>query len=300
MDHPSRLDLFYSPAYVLSEYSFDTTRKSRWVAESLAERPIPGVRLVAPEPLDEAAVAAVHDPAYVTAVRTGEPRALAESGGFSWDPGLWSMVLASNGGAVSAALAALAGGRIAGSLSSGLHHAKRAHGDGYCTFNGLALAAGAAKRAGAERILVLDLDAHCGGGTFELLSGDPAVRQVDLAVSPYDRYGPSERMSLDVIVQAGEYLPTLRARLDALAKEGSPFDLVLYNAGMDPYEGCATGGLEGITREILAERERTVFDWCRAEGLPVAFVLAGGYTGARVTQAELVDLHRLTISAAAG
>jgi hypothetical protein len=69
---------------------------------------------------------------------------------------------------------------------------------------------------------------------------------------------------------------------------------------MDPYEHCDIGGLTGINREILTERERTVFDWCRAEGLPVAFVLAGGYTGSQVTQAELVDLHRLTISAAAG
>ncbi|MDP9374370.1 MAG: hypothetical protein M3Q65_18350 [Chloroflexota bacterium] len=31
--------------------------------------------------------------------------------------------------------------------------------------------------------------------------------------------------------------------------------------------------------EILAERERLVFDWCRRQRLPVAFVLAGAYTG---------------------
>ena len=91
---PTSLDLYYSPAYVLSEHEFDTTRKSRWVAKSLAERPIAGVRLVEPVPLAEAAVAAVHDPAYVTAVRTGEPGWLAGSNGFAWDPGLWSMVLA--------------------------------------------------------------------------------------------------------------------------------------------------------------------------------------------------------------
>ena len=105
-------------------------------------------------------------------------------------------------------------------------------------------------------------------------------------------------MRLDVIDRPDDYLPTLRARLDALSGRVPGFDLVLYNAGMDPYEGCEVGGLDGMTRDVLGERERTVFDWCRSEGVPVAFVLAGGYTGPRVTQDELVELHRLTISAA--
>ena len=108
----------------------------------------------------------------------------------------------------------------------------------------------------------------------------------------------SERMSLDVIDESADYLPKLRTRLDALVGRMPKFDLVIYNAGMDPYEGCAVGGLRGMTKGVLAERERTVFEWARSEGLPVAFVLAGGYTGSAVTQDELVALHRLTISAA--
>jgi acetoin utilization deacetylase AcuC-like enzyme len=99
--------LFYSPAYVLAGYAFDTTRKSGWIAESLAQDPIPGVEIAAPTALTAAEVEAIHAPAYVAAVRTGQPRALAESQGFQWDGGLWPMVLASNGGAVAAARAAL-------------------------------------------------------------------------------------------------------------------------------------------------------------------------------------------------
>src|SRR2546429_582741 len=82
------------------------------------------------------------------AVETGLPRDLAESQGFVWGLGLWPMVLASNGGAVAAALAALQEG-VAGSLSSGLHHARRGSGAGFCTFNGLVIAARAALAAGA-------------------------------------------------------------------------------------------------------------------------------------------------------
>ena len=63
---------------------------------------------------------------------------------------------ASNGGAVAAALEAFETKRNAGSLSSGLHHATRALGSGFCTFNGLALAARAVIDAGAKRVLVVD------------------------------------------------------------------------------------------------------------------------------------------------
>src|SRR5687768_864229 len=106
--------VYFSPAYTLSAYGFDTTRKAGWVAESLGERPIPGIRLVEPEPLRAEELAQVHDHEYVDAVRTGEPRALAESQGFRWDSGLWQMVLASNGGAVAAARTALESGGVAG------------------------------------------------------------------------------------------------------------------------------------------------------------------------------------------
>ncbi len=290
--------LFYSPAYVLAGYAFDTTRKSGWIAESLAQDPIPGVEIAAPVALTAAEVEAIHAPAYVAAVRTGQPRALAESQGFQWDASVWPMVLASNGGAVAAARAALEDG-VAGSLSSGLHHARRAHGAGYCTFNGLVLAARAARAAGAHRILILDLDAHCGGGTHSLIATDPDVWHLDVAVHPFDAYDPGLRATLDLVTTAADYLPTIEARLADLAAQGPAFDLCLYNAGMDPYGECLNGGLPGIDTAILAERERLIFAWCRERGIPVAFVLAGGYVGGRLTAASLVTLHRLTLAAAA-
>jgi acetoin utilization deacetylase AcuC-like enzyme len=296
-EQPTGMRLYYSADYVLAAHSFDTTRKAGWIAESLRADPIEGVALVEPEPLSEDQLLTVHDRDYVAAVRDGEPRSLAESNGFAWDPGLWAMVRASNGGAVRAALDALASGGIAGSLSSGLHHAKRHRGDGFCTFNGLALATRAALAAGASSVLIVDLDAHCGGGTFQILGEEPMVHQLDLAVSPYDRYAGNDRMRLDILSDATLYLPTLRRMLAEL--DDIPFDLVLYNAGMDPFEGCSVGGMSGITYDLLAERETTVFDWCRARGIPTAFVLAGGYSGNDLTQDGLVALHRLTITAAA-
>ena len=257
-----------------------------------------GVELVAPAPLTEDALERIHSRAYVQAVKTGTPRRLAESSGFPWDPGIWSAVRASNGGAVAAALEALATGTNAGTLSSGLHHARRGSGAGFCTFNGLALAARAALDAGARRVLILDLDAHVGDGTMDIVAAWTRVTHVDIAVSPWSApAGDPSRSSLDAVALAGDYLPTLERRLGALDTSG--LDLCIYNAGMDPHEDCDLGGLPGLTTEVIRRRERMVFAWARGAGVPVAFVLAGGYAGGALSRDALVDLHRQTIEEAA-
>ena len=287
------MHIYYSLAYTSAAYGFDTTRKATWIAESLVERPIDGVELREPEWLTEAALQQVHSPEYVEAVRTGSPRHLAESNGFTWDPGMWNAVRAANGGAVAAALHALETGENAGSLSSGLHHARRNSGAAFCTLNGLALAARAAIGAGARRILILDLDAHVGDGTLDIVRSWPEVSVSDISVSAWHTEGGDPaRISLDTIRSADEYLPTLRRRLHGLH---GAFDLCLYNAGMDPHEDCDIGGLAGITTDVLRERERIVFEWAASATVPVAFVLAGGYSGGSLSRDALVDLHRLTI-----
>ena len=290
--------VFYSPAYVGSGYAFETTRKAKWVADSLDKSRIRGIELVEPASLTEEQVARVHSSEYIDAVRTGEPVDLAESQGFDWDPNVWPMVLASNGGAVAAALAALSDG-VAGSLSSGLHHSRAGRGAGFCTFNGLVIAAREALRAGAKSVLILDLDAHCGGGTASLIADEPRIWQVDVSVSAFDGYRTSDRVRLGLVDQASEYMPTVNRALRELDSEGIEFDLCIYNAGMDPHEDCSTGGLSGITRDVLAEREKEVFAWCKRRSLPLAFVLAGGYVSLKLDEAGLVELHRLTLAEAA-
>jgi acetoin utilization deacetylase AcuC-like enzyme len=207
------------------------------------------------------------------------------------------MVLASNGGVVAAALRAMRDG-IAGSLSSGLHHARRDRGYGYGTFNGLAIAAHCALAAGAGDVLILDLDAHCGGGTYGIIAGNPHLWQMDVSVDRFDLYEPGERTTLDIVVNVADYLPTITRRLREL--QTCRFGLCLYNAGMDPHEDCPEGALAGITDQHLRAREELVFDWCRQRGLPVAFVMAGGYLRPpRMDETRLVELHRLTLTTAA-
>ena len=288
------MKVFFSPEYVAAAESFDTTRKSGWIAESLVSSPIDGVEIVAPKPLEFDQVTAVHDAAYVTAVQSGEPRDIAESQGFTWDPGMWQSVTVSTGGVVAAAIEAMSNG-ISGSLSGGLHHARRARGSGFCTFNGLAIAARAALANGAASVLIIDVDAHCGGGTHSLIKDEARIRQIDVSVNSFDHYEPSGASTLDMVSDAEKYLSTIGARLADLDRDGWKPSLCLYNSGMDPDERCGIGGLGGITAEMLRERESMVIEWFAQRNIPIAFVIAGGYIGARFSREELVALHRHTI-----
>jgi acetoin utilization deacetylase AcuC-like enzyme len=288
--------VYYSPAYISAREEFDTTRKSGWIAESLLHDPLPGIELHAPEAITETMLAKIHAPAYINAVKTGVPRSLAESQGFHWDPGLWTTACAHTAGMVNAAQTAFATKHISGSLSSGQHHAHVDHGAGFCTFNGIALAAHEAIRNGARRVLIIDLDAHCAGGTHGLIENEPRIQQLDIAISDFDGYTPRNPNMLVLIESAENYLSTLRSNLAEL--DNSNFDLCIYYAGMDPFEECYVGGLEGITFALLAEREQIVFEWCASRSLPVAFGLGGGYVNQNFPRQRLIALHRITLAAA--
>ncbi len=288
--------VFYSPAFCVQGSPYETLQKAAWIAASLERRPIPGVELKAPRALEDEDLLAVHTERYVEAIRTGKPRWQAEAQGFPWSEALIGAAAASSGGAVAAALHALQSGGVAGSLSSGLHHARADAGEGCCTFNGLALAGRAAVAAGAKRVLILDFDAHGGGGTWSLLSGDPAFVSVDVCTYDFDRV-PASRQWKSVLVTRPElYCATIERELEHLEDAGA-FDLCLYNAGMDPCE-LSDQGLAGIKQSALAKREQMVFEWCRSNGVPVAFVLAGGYLSPKLDRGGLVSLHRETIQAA--
>jgi acetoin utilization deacetylase AcuC-like enzyme len=170
-------------------------RKFQLVADALAGRA--GVKVEAPPPIAQADLLRVHTSAYVEAVRSGEPRALAESQKFPWSPALWPSVLLTNGGALAAATRALDDG-VAAALASGFHHAHADHGEGFCTFNGLVVAlehARAERRI--QRALVIDLDLHYGNGTAALLATRPDFHNLSVYGSWYE----GNRASSDVTMK---------------------------------------------------------------------------------------------------
>lgn len=295
------MKLYYSDDYVAAGHDFDTTRKARRVATALRKAPIPGVELVEPAPVTRKELLCAHTPEYVDCVLNGggypnKPRR-HRTNSFPWSPELVTAVLASTGGVLDAVAAALEDG-VAGSLSSGLHHAHADRGGPFCTFNGLAVATRLAMAKGSvDSVLIIDLDAHFGDGTMAILGDDPGVSIIDVSGGGF-MHRPREAEHAVVGVDDGAgYLALVEDLLDGFDPTG--VDLVLYNAGMDPHEHCEIGRIPGVTTEILRQREELVFGWCCKLGLPVAFVLAGGYKGGALTHQDVVDLHLMTIDAAA-
>ena len=291
--------LYYSDKFVLAKDDFDTTRKAAWIAESLLKQPISNIHLVPPSPVTEAEVLRVHSSDYLETLRTGQPCEIATGSQLAWDSGVLTMALHACGGMMDAGRAALKDG-VAGTLASGFHHAKRDRGAGFCTLNGLAIAAHALADVTAGHILILDLDAHCGGGTHSLIQSHPRLWQLDVSVMPYDDYRPCARCIKETVTEARQYLKTVWRCLQQAEAEWPEFALCLYNAGMDVHQDCKVGGLAGIDELLIALREEMVFQWCRERGIPVAYAMAGGYTGGKLTRKRLVDLHRLTMTTASG
>lgn len=291
------MDIYYNNDYIACGYEFDTTRKSAKIAEALSTfnkgqaksgRPL---ALTASPSLfyQETAhiIDSIHDAEYVQAIKTGKPVWLAESQGFTWDPNMYRMALAHSSGVVAAIQSAL-NGRNAGTLSSGLHHAFTSQGRGFCTFNGLAAGVHAARKRGAENILILDFDAHFGGGTYSMVG--ETITHVDVSVEFFDYYEIDETSGMSFRVEAtpDNYISMIGEAL-AFADEKT-YDLVIYNAGMDPINA-------GVSDSDLAEREEMVASWLDCHRYPSIFTLAGGYEWGSVTSEEIVDLHMLTISA---
>jgi acetoin utilization deacetylase AcuC-like enzyme len=296
------LSIFYSPSFNDIPDSFDTFTKADEVAKLIQGLNNSSLALCEPRPATSAELQGVHAEEYLDALLTGVPLDLAMSNTLGWYEGLLAAVAASTGGLRDAALEALASGADpdvatcnAGSLSSGLHHARYEHGNGYCTINGLVVAARAALAAGARRVLILDLDAHCGGGTAELIDGLDGVEQLDISVKSFDSYSSREDAQLTILQDSAAYLDTIAEQLGAIAQPDE-IDLILYNAGMDPHEHAS--GMSGITTEMLSQRESMVFEFARLHDIPVAFTLAGGYTGHGLTLEEVAQLHMLTVLAA--
>ncbi len=298
------MKIFYNDKYTASEYAFDTTRKSRAIAQRLATTPISNIQLTDPDSeftdadgkvwlssfteIAEERIQNIHDSGYVDAVLKGNPRSLAESQGFDWDEGIYKMAVAHASGLVAATADALRNKTRSGSLSSGLHHAHIEHGAGFCTFNGLAAAADFAVNGwGVERVLVIDFDAHSGGGTWEIISEklDKNVAQIDVTCSAYDTFSPDGESSIWYTGHQ-DYRETIDKALVYASKKMDKFDFIIYNAGMDPLNA-------GVSLADINYRENAVREFIG--DTPAIFALAGGYTWGNKTMDDVVDWHSITL-----
>ena len=241
--------------------------------------------LIAPEDFIEAQPATdeqllrVHTPEYLGKVVQGllTEREIRHIG-LPWSPELVERSRRSVGCTIAACRIALQEG-IAVNLAGGTHHAYPEHGEGYCVFNDVAVAARALQAEGCiRRIVILDCDVHQGNGTAAIFASDPLVYTFSIHGAknfPYHK----ERSSLDIELPDGigddVYLAALGEGL-RLSLDAAHAELGIYLAGADPYIGDRLGRLS-LSKAGLLERDRLVFAACASLGLPIAVTMAGGY-----------------------
>ncbi|MEO1110976.1 MAG: histone deacetylase [Pseudomonadota bacterium] len=278
--------------------------KFRAVADLIRKEDLlDGGSFLRPRPAPFEWVALAHDPAYVDQVFNGKvPDKVAREIGFPMRDDIALRARCATGGTVLTCYLALEHG-IACNTAGGSHHARRLHGAGFCVFNDVAVAIRVLQADGAAaKALVIDLDVHQGDGTADIFRGDPDIFTFSMHSQknyPVRKVPSGLDIGLPDATGDDDYLNALEDVLPSLiARER--WDIVIYNAGVDPYEHDRLGRLR-LSRHGLERRDRYVIETVRQAGLPLAGVLGGGYS---TDIDELADrhliLHRTARSVLAG
>lgn len=229
----------------------------------------PGLEIRSPEPVTKGDFYRAHKKRYVDAVLSGA----AHNGFGTVSSEVNASLPYTTGALLTAARWALACAEAVAAPVSGFHHAGYDSGGGYCTFNGLMVTALSlqSERPGIK-VGILDYDYHFGDGTEEILRKlqCPDV----LHITAGDRWlEPS---------QSAQFLEAIQGHVASLAE----CDIVLYQAGADAHIDDPLGGF--LTTSQMAQRDFRVFKGLRDAGIPVAWVLAGGY---QEPLSKVIDLH---------
>jgi acetoin utilization deacetylase AcuC-like enzyme len=243
----------------------------------VAEGDVREEEILEPIPASRADLLLVHTPEYLDDLEQLRWTPRTQESELPLSAGIVRAYELCAGGTMQAAREALARG-VAINLGGGFHHAYADRAEGFCYINDLAVAARVLQRDGLiRRAAVVDLDVHQGNGTARLFRDDADV--FTLSIHQEANYPvPKERSDLDIGLadETGdsEYLACLAGALDRVW-EFRP-EMVLYQAGADPYTEDMLGGL-ALTFAGLAERDRLVLEGCAERGIPVTVTLGGGY-----------------------
>ncbi len=236
----------------------------------------------------------IHEPAYVTSLKTRAP----VGGRVSLDPdtsisaGSLSAAYLAVGAAL-AAVDAIMNGLVQNAFCAVRppgHHAERDRAMGFCLFNNVAIAARyAQRRHGLARVLIVDWDVHHGNGTQQAFYEDPSVLFFSTHQYPYYPgtgratdcgEGKGEGLTINVPMSPGQgdedYREVFEQVLVPAADRFKP-DFVLISAGFDAHRDDPLAGM-ALTEEGYGTLSRIVLGLARrhCQGR-VLSCLEGGY-----------------------
>jgi histone deacetylase 11 len=284
--------LVYHPRYNIEAFGLERlhpfdSRKDRRIHDALVAR---GLRrtgdFIRPRPATPDDLVRVHSPDYLKSLRSPEALArILEVPAVRRLPGWmidWLVLRPmryATGGTVLACRLALERG-VAVNLGGGYHHAAAGWGGGFCVYADVPLAAKTLHQEGkVNRVLVVDLDAHQGNGTAAVFRTWPWAAILDLYeedIFPPTKEPEDYPLPVPPGMAGSEYLEIVRESLPEALDAVRP-DLVIYNAGSDPFEGDPLARFR-LSKNDLADRDLIVVTTARERGIPVAMVLSGGYS----------------------
>lgn len=278
------------PAYFHPDYAPDEIPLLARLGTTAAKLERLGLaELIPPQPFDTELLAGLHEEPYLRAFLCGD-EPMASRQGIRWSPRVRDATLAMLGGQLAASDMAKREG-IAMNIARGFHHAAPVSGSGYCPLNGLALLAHVDKD---RRVMVIDCDEHGGNGTEEFAARLPNLYNVSIFGTRFGCRGGTRSWAMQVHVREQgfqRYLDALR-EAETLVDTHRP-DLLVYQAGADCHENDPKSRV-GLTTMQLFQRDIAVFRIARTRGIPIVFVVAGGYQDAE----RVARLNANTVRAA--
>ena len=301
----------YSPGYRVSFFGierlhpFDIAKYDK-IAQHLVEEGLVGEDdFFIPQTPTVEQLGAVHDPDYLASLRDAKRLSAAiEVALPGFLPGwvLERRVLRPFRRAVGGTLVAARGALEHGlgiNLGGGYHHARPALGHGFCIYNDVAYAVHTLRQEGfAAPVLIVDTDAHQGDGNHAFFAQDDSV--FSLSLHQGDIFpSPKLRGDQDVPLRGGTgddaFLAALEGALQPRLESVKP-GLVVHVAGSDILSDDPLADL-AVTPDGLVARDQLVQRLAAEHGVPLLYVLAGGYGPSSATAqgrsvAEMLRQHR--------
>ncbi len=276
----------YTPRYIAATHT-NSMEKLHHVAQAVVEQSL--AQLVEPDPIDAEKLRQLHDPIYVDAFMSGR-MPLASMSRFQWSEQMRDAILSIQGGQLKAAQIAFADG-ISANIAQGFHHAVYEYGGAFCTFNGLALVA---QEFADKKVFVLDCDQHGGNGTAEFTQRLPNLFNFTIYGLRFGCRDFERSVGRLIPRREGNFSLYTHALQDAFKQVLiQKADLLIYQAGMDCHQ-LDPYGSPWLDSACLYQRDSMVFEFAKKHGIPVMFVLAGGYQA----MPDVVKLHVSTFQAA--
>ena len=239
-----------------------------------------------PAPVDDAALARVHDPRYIDAVVRAAPTEgwLQVETDTVMSPGsLCAARIAA--GAVSEAVERVLDGvarRAFCAVRPPGHHAESGSVMGFCLFNSIAVGAAAALER-VSRVAILDFDVHHGNGTVEMFQERPEVLVCSSFQYPYYPGIRQDVVRPNIVntpLAAGTGSRDFRAAVEGdwlPALEAHRPELVLVSAGFDAHRADPLAGLDLEDDDYRWLTEFIVDAARRFAGGRIVATLEGGY-----------------------